>query len=271
MGNDGKPFNGNVGVLHERAVLTPLPDVDAEREFHRNMMNVAAAQERKAEMLADPDVRLLEAYERQLEGIAETYRQRCLRVAGEEYESVALAYARGERDDDTAAIAAYYLEGLWRMQQRITVSDMLFFPIILRYPDCFTVNLRFASGHRTTRSVLYESPEHLVEELDAQSALTYSAESHYTQREAAEEIAATAAYIREAFPDPDETSFEERKTGGIVSGGGRKGSVFSSMLERVEPDVDRFETVPASPTLVEAGPEAERTERELLPEGTFVL
>jgi hypothetical protein len=43
------------------------------------------------------------------------------------------------------------------------------------------------------------------------------------------------------------------------------------MLERVEPDVDRFDEVPASPTLVEAGPEAKRTERELLPEGTFVL
>ncbi|MDS0294162.1 hypothetical protein [Halogeometricum luteum] len=271
MGKQRERYNGSLDVLHGRAVVTPLPDGDAEREFHRNMMRVADAQERKAAMLADPDVPLLSAYEREMEGIADAYRTRLRSVVGDDYESVALAYARGERDDDAGAIAAYYTEAIWRMQQRITVSDVLFFPIILRYPDCFTVNVRFASGHRTTRSVLYESPEHLTEGLEAKHAATYVEESLYTQREAAKLIGDTAGIIREEFPDPDEAPFEERKYGGIVTAGGRKETVFSSMLERVEPDPDRFAAAPTRPGLVEAGPEAARTERELLPEGAFVL
>lgn len=271
MGSQRERYNGSLDVLHGRAVVTPLPDEDAEREFHRNMMRVADAQERKAAMLADPDMPLLEAYEREMEGIAETYRNRLRSVAGEDYESVAFAYARGERDDAVGAIAAYYLEGIWRMQQRITVSDMLFFPIILRYPDCFTVNLRFAAGHRTTRSVLYESPEHLTERLEAEHAATYAEESLYTQREAAKLIEETAEILREEFPHPDEVPFEERRYGGIVCGGGRKDTVFSSMLERVDPDPNRFAEAPTEPGLVESGPEAERTEREFLPEGAFVL
>lgn len=159
-------FNGDTRVLYRQAVRTPLPDEDAERLFHENMMNIADAQERKADMLADPDIPLLEAYETQLEGIAKSYKRRCHHIAGDDYEEIAMAYNRGERDDRVGALTAYYFEGLWRMQQRITVTDMLFFPIILRYPDCFTVNIRFASGHTTTESVLYESPEHSTEELD---------------------------------------------------------------------------------------------------------
>lgn len=271
MGRQRERYNGSLDVLHGRAVVTPLPDEAAEREFHRNMMGVADAQERKAEMLADPDISLLDAYEWELEGIAESFRNRLRSVAGEDYESVAFAYARGERDDAAGAVAAYYLESLWRMQQRITVSDMLFFPIIIRYPDCFTVNVRFAGGYRTTRSVLYESPEHLTERLDEEHAATYAEESLYTQREAAKLVGETAEIIREEFPHPDEAPFEERQYGGIVAAGGRKGTVFSSMLERVEPDPNRFEEAPTEPGLVDAGPEAERTERELLPEGTFIL
>ncbi len=271
MGYQRERFNGSIDVLHERAVRTPLPDKEAEREFHQNMMRVADGLDRKAEMLADPDVSLLTAYERELEAIAESYRSRLQRVVGDEYESVALSYARGERDDPFAAIAAYYLEGLWRMQQRITVSEMLFFPIILRYPDCFTVNIRFAAGHTTSESIRYESPEHLVEELNDTHAELYTSECLYSQKEAAEELEAFAEIIREEFPDPDEVPFEERKTGGIVSAGGRKGSEFSSMLKRVEPDVDRFEDIMTEATLVQEGAEAKRTEEELLPEGTFVL
>lgn len=264
-------FNGDTKVLFRNAVRTPLPDEDAERLFHENMMNVADAQERKAEMLADPDVPLLEAYERQLEGIAASYKRRCRQIAGDDYEEVALAYQRGERNDRVGALTAYYFEGLWRMQQRITVTDMLFFPIILRYPDSFTVNIRFASGYTTTESVLYESPEHSEEELDDEYVETYYNESLYSQKKAAEYIRDTAQIIRDEFPNPDDVPFEERKYGGIVSGGGRKGSVFSSMLERVEPDPDRFSEPVSEPMLVDEGPEAARTERELLPDGTIVI
>ncbi|WP_416840538.1 hypothetical protein [Haloferax sp. DFSO52] len=264
-------FNGNTKVLYRKAVRTPLPDEDAERVFHENMMNVADAQVRKAEMLADPDIPLLEAYEKQLEGIAASYKRRCRHIAGDDYEEVALAYQRGERNDRLGALTAYYFEGLWRMQQRFTVADMMFFPIILRYPDNFTVNIRFASGYKTTESVLYESPEHSTEELDDQYAETYYNESLYSQKEAAKKIKATAEILREEFPHPDEVPFEERKYGGIVSAGGRKGSVFSSMLQRVEPDPGRFSEPVDEPTLVDEGPEAARTERELLPDGCIVI
>jgi hypothetical protein len=264
-------FNGDTRVLHQRAVRTPLPDEDAERVFHENMMNVADAQVRKAEMLADPNIPLLEAYEKQLDGIAQSYERRLRHIVGDDYEAVAHAYFAGERTDRVGALAAYYSEGLWRMQQRITVTDMLFFPLILRYPDSFTVNIRFASGYKTNRSVLYESPQHSTEELEEEYAETYAKESHYSQKEAAREIEATAEIIREEFPDPAETTFEERKLGGIVSAGGREGSVFSSMLQRVEADPSRFADDITEPTLVPAGPEAKRTARELLPEDAVVL
>ncbi|KAB1193346.1 hypothetical protein GJR96_07775 [Haloferax sp. MBLA0076] len=264
-------FNGDTEVLFRQAVRTPLPNEEAERVFYENMMNVADAQEQKADMLADPDVSLLEAYETQLEGIAASYKRRCRHIAGDDYEDVAQAYQRGERTDRVGALTAYYFEGLWRMQQRITVTDMLFFPVILRYPDSFTVNIRFASGYKTTDSVLYESPEHSREELDDKYAETYYNESLYSQKEAAEYIRDTAQIIREEFQDPDEVPFEERKYGGIVSAGGRKGSVFSSMLQRVDTDPDRFSEPVDQPTLVDEGREAARTERELLPDGSIVI
>ncbi|ELZ96910.1 hypothetical protein C440_04013 [Haloferax mucosum ATCC BAA-1512] len=250
---------------------TPLPDEDAERVFHENMMNVADSQERKAEMLADPDIPLLEAYEKQHERIAESYRRRCRHIAGEEYERIALEYSRGERNDRLGALTAYYFEGLWRMEQRISVTDMLFFPIILRYPDSFTVNIRFTSGFATNGSVLYESPEHAPESLEGEYADRYYNDSLYSQKEAAEQIRATSQIIREEFLSPDEASFEERKYGGIVTGGGKKGSVFSSMLKRVEPDPDRFSEPATEPMLVEEGNEAKRTEHELLPDDAIVL
>ncbi|WP_193788077.1 hypothetical protein [Haloferax elongans] len=264
-------FNGDTRVLYRQAVRTPLPDIDAERMFYENMMNVADAQEQKADMLEDPDITLLEAYERQLEGISESYKRRLESIAGDDYESVALAHFNGDRDDRVSRLAAYYYEGLWRMQQRITVADMMFFPIIIRYPDSFTVNIRFASGYATTKSVVYESPEHSEEDVEDKYFDRYYNESLFEQKEAAAKIRAWADIIREEFPDPDESSFDERKFGGIVSGGGRKGSLFSSVLERVEPDPDRFDEPVEEPMLVPEGKEAKRTERELLPEGSLVI
>ncbi|MBZ6495607.1 hypothetical protein [Natrinema longum] len=263
-------FNGDTRVLHQRAVRIPLPDMDAERVFHENMMTVAAARERKAELLADPTVSVLDAYEAELDRIAETFERRLRRIAGDDYEEVAMAYNRGERDDRIGALAAYYFEGAWRAQQRATITDMLFAPLILRYPDSFTMNIRFASGYTTRKSVQYESPAHCSDDLDEEYVETYYEESLYSQQQAADYIRETAEIIREEFPDPEETAFEDRKYGGIVSASGRRGSVFSAMLERVEPDPDRFSESVDEPTLVDAGPEADRTERALLRDSEIV-
>lgn len=270
---NGEPdgFSGDGPVLHGYAVRTPLPDADAEKLFHENMLAVADAREQRAEILADPDVPLLKAYEMELDRVAETFERRLRHFAGDDYEAVARAYLRGERDDRIGELAAYYIEGLWRIQQRTTVTEMTFFPIILRYPDSFTVNVRFISGWVTTESVVYESPEHASETLDDAHAETYYEESRYSQKQAAEYVRETAQIIREEFPDPEETPFEERKYGGVVSAGGRRGSTFSSLLESVDPDPNRFSEPVDAPTLVPAGPEAKRTRRELLPEGELVV
>ncbi|WP_458208885.1 hypothetical protein [Haladaptatus sp. NG-SE-30] len=264
-------FNGDAGILHQQAVRTPLPDKETERVFHENMMSVADARERKAELLADPNVSVLDAYETELDSVVEGFKRRLRHIAGNDYTAVAMAYNRGEQNDRIGALTSYYLEGLWRVQQRITITAMLFFPIIIRYPDSFTVNIRFADEHITTESVVFESPEHLSEELDDKYATTYYEESLYTQKQAADYIRETAQIIREEFPDPDETPFEERKYGGIVTAGGRRGSVFSDMLTRIEPDPNRFTESVSEPTLVKEGTEAKQTERELLPDGDVVI
>lgn len=270
MAGQRERFNGDTRLLHQRAVRIPLPDVDAERVFHENMMTVAEAVERKADLLADPDVPLLSAYEAELDRASESFERRLRRIAGDDYEEVAMAYYRGERDDRIAEIAAYYFEGAWRIQQRTTVTDMVYAPLLVRYPDCFTLNIRFASGHTTPESIHYESPAHSAEELADEYVETYYEESQYSQRQAAAYVRDAAAMIREEFPDPDETSFEERKYGGIVSAGGRRGSVFSTVAKRVDPDPDRFSEPATEPTLVEAGAEARRTERDLRLEGEIV-
>ncbi|WP_458204550.1 hypothetical protein [Haladaptatus sp. NG-SE-30] len=271
MREQGLRFHGDAGILHQQAVRTPLPDKDAERLFHKNMMTVADARERKAELLADPNVSVLDAYEMKLDGVNESFKRRLRNIAGDDYTAVAMAYNRGERDDRIGALTSYYLEGLWRIQQRATITDMLFFPIIIRYPDSFTINIRFASGHTATESVIFESPEHSTEELTDKHATTYYEESQYSQKQAADYIRETAQIIREEFPDPDETSFEERKYGGVVVAGGRRGSVFSDMVTRIEPDPSRFTEPVGEPTLVKEGTEARRTERELLPDGDVVI
>ncbi|WP_254531137.1 hypothetical protein [Natrinema gelatinilyticum] len=263
-------FNGNSRVLHRRAVRTPLPDAAAERVFHENMMALADARDRKADLLADPDVTLLDAYDAELERIADSVERQFRVVAGEEFEEAAMAYNRGERDDPTGALATYYSEGLWRIQQRTTITEMLFSPLILRYPDCVTVNIRFATGYSTQKSIHYESPEHSTEDLPDEHAQTYYQESLYSQKRAAAYLRETSQIIREEFPHPDETTFEERKYGGIVAAGGRRGSVFSALLERVDPDPDRFSGPATGTTLVQEGPEARRTERELFSDGELV-
>lgn len=264
-------FNGDAGVLHQRAVRTPLPDEDAERLFHENMLTVADARERKGDLLADPNVPVTEAYESELESVAETFRRRLRHIAGEEYERAARAYRRGERDDRVGALASYYVEGLWRIQQRSTVTDLVYFPLILRYPDSFTVNIRFASGHATPNSLRYESPQHAETRPEEGYAQQYFQESQYEQARAAEYLRETAETIREEFPAPDETTFEERKYGGIVSAGGRHGSEFSEMLTRVTPDPDRFDGPVEQATLVPTGPEARRTAQAFLADGETVL
>ncbi|OLZ40212.1 hypothetical protein A6E15_04090 [Natrinema saccharevitans] len=263
-------FNGDAEVLHQRAVRVPLPDLEAERVFHENMLTIAAALERKADLLADPEVTVLDAYEAQFDHAAESFERRLRRIVGDDYKAVARAYHRGDRDDRIGAIAAYYLEGAWRAQQQATITDMLYVPLVLRYPDSFTVNIRFASGHETTEAIRYESPEHSTEDLDEEYAETYYDESYYSQRRAASYLEQGAEIIREEFPDPDETPREEREYGGFVSASGRRGSVFSAMIARVEPDPGRFSEPVDEPMLVEAGPEARRTEREYFRESEVV-
>jgi hypothetical protein len=271
MPGSGGRFNGDTKTLHQQAVRTPLPDADAERLFHENMTAVADARERKADLVADPSVSVAEAYESEVESVAETFRRRLRHIAGDDYEAVARAYQRGERDDRIGALASYYLEGLWRIQQRSTVTDVMFFPLILRYPDSFTVNVRFTSRSTTPESVCYESPEHARVDVNDQYAQQYYDDSRYEQERAAEYLRETAQIIREEFPAPDETTFEERKYGGVVSAGGRQGSQFSEMLTRVTPDPERFSASVDETMLVPAGPEAERTERRFVPDVDVVI
>lgn len=263
-------FCGDAQVLHQRAVRIPLPDEDAERTFHENAMILAEAEEKRASLLADPDVPLSTAFEASFEHATQIIERQLQGIAGEDYEDAAMAYYRDERDDRIAEIAAYFVEGLWRIQQCATVAEMLYVPLILRYPNSFTVNVRFADDYTTPKSIHYESPEHADEELADEYAETYYEESQYSQRQAAAYVRDAAAMIREEFPDPDETSFEERKYGGIVSAGGRRGSVFSTVAKRVDPDPDRFSEPATEPTLVEAGAEARRTERDLRLEGEII-
>ncbi|MFB6124244.1 MAG: hypothetical protein ABEJ78_12405 [Haloferacaceae archaeon] len=252
------------GILHRHAVRTPLPNEAAERAFHENIEAVAAARERKADLLTDPGMTVAEAYETEVELIAETFRRRLRHVAGDDYERVARAYHRGERSDRLGALTAYYVEGIWRMQQRPTVTDVVFCPLILRYPDSFTINLRFLDRGTTPKSVYFESPQHASTDVDERFSEQYYDESRYEQARAAEYLRETAEILREEFPDPAETSFEERKYGGIVSAEGRHGSEFSELLTRATPDPDRFSESVGEATLVDAGPEARRTEREFL-------
>lgn len=254
-------------------IRIPLPNEEAELGLYRNMGTVAAAQERKAEMIADPDVSMLDVYERQLEGLERSYRASVERDMGDDFEAAALAYAEGDRDDGVAATAAYLNEAVWRIQQMFTVSDMVVFPLILRYPRCCTINVRFVRGHVAENVLWYESPEHSAEELDEEYAEVYHCESRYSQRQAAERIRSGAQTVRDQFPDPRETPFEERCLGGVVSAFGRQGSAFCSGLEAVTPDPDRFGDSSAltAAEISEESPLARETEDEWLADDAVVL
>jgi len=256
------------GPFAHRAVRTPLPDRDAERVFYEHMDAVADARERKADLLADPDVPPIAAYENEFERIADTFEDRLRDVAGEDYRAVAAAYGRGERDDRVARLVAYYTESLWRLQEHNTIADVVYCPLILRYPDSFTVNVRFAVGS-VRQGVRFESPEH-AETLDDDYRERYYAESSYSQRQAAEYIRETAQILREQFPDPDETSLDERAYGGIAAAAGRDGATFTDVLVAVDPDPARFDGAPDAPTLVPAGPEADRLGETLLEDARVV-
>lgn len=264
-------FTGDARLLHGHAIRIPLPTEQAELGLHLNMATAAAARERKAELLADPDVSLIEAYEQQLEGLSQSYRDSIERDAGDEYEVAALAYTTGEREDGVAAMAAYLLEAIWRIQQMFTVSEMIVFPVVLRYPQCCTVNVRFVRGRMAENVIWYESPEHLTEELGEEHTRIYHSESRYSQKQAAERIKSFSRVVREQFPDPRETPFEERRLGGIVSAFGRHGSAFCSGLEAVTPNPDRFDDVIEEPRIIAESPIAAQSEQEWLADDAVVL
>ena len=264
-------FSGDSRLLHRQAIRIPLPNEEAEVGLYRNMATVAAGQERKAERLLDPDVSMLEVYEHQLDTLEQSYRASVERDMGDELGTAALAYSTGDRDDGVAAMAAYLREAVWRIQQMFTVTDMVVFPLVLRYPRCCTINVRFVRGHVAENVIWYESPEHSEEDLADEYAEVYHCESQYSQRQAAERIKSAARVVREQFPDPRETPFEDRRLGGIVSAFGRRGSRFCSGLEAVTPDPERFEDTPEGPEIVEESPLARETQEEWLADDAVVL
>ncbi|WP_135822619.1 hypothetical protein [Halostella litorea] len=258
-------------VLYGRAVRIPLPDAEAERSLHENMMRIAAAGERKSELLDDPNVPLTEVYEDELDDMRRSFEHRLRQVAGEDYYDVATAYIDGDRDDWVGALAAYYLECYYRLQERYTVGEDVFCLVILRYPDCFTVNLTFLDGDVGPEGVRYESSKHGGAELDDAAREQYYADCQYSQHEAAAYVRGNVDHIREAFPDPDTTPFERRRYGGFVHITGRSGPTFAEVLDSVDPDPDRFDDDAATPGLVPAGPEFERVKRDLVADGEVVV
>ena len=258
-------------ILHQRAVRIPLPDVDAERSFHQNMMRIAAAGDRKSKLLDDPDVPLTEVYEDELDEMRQSFEHRLQQVAGENYYDVATAYLDGERDDWIGALAAYYLECYYRLQERYTVDEQIFFLLILRYPESFTVNLSFLTGDFGSEGVTYESSTHVGGDLNEHDREQVHADCQYSQHKAAEYLREHVDCIRAAVPDPDTTSFEQRRYGGFVHITGRQGPTFEEVLESLSPDPDRFDDEPSTPGLVAEGPEAKRAKRELLTDAEVVI
>ncbi|WP_435184412.1 hypothetical protein [Halobellus sp. EA9] len=271
MSSGERGWRDRADVLEGRAIRMPLRTYEDELQLHKTAMKLAEGCRRKADMLSDPSISVATAYDREFEYIAERCKYRLRQVAGDDYEGVARAYIMGERDDLAGELAVYYLEALWRIQRRSTVQGMLFFPLIIRYPDSYTANLRFPQVHTTTESVLFESPEHGEVGPDDPHAQQYFDESQYEQERAADYLRRATRTYREQFPHPDDLPEDEPVYGGIVGAAGRRGSMFTEMLAPVEPDRDRFDEPITEPTLVPAGKEAERTAREYLPSGAEVV
>ncbi|WP_367175537.1 hypothetical protein [Haloarcula rubripromontorii] len=258
-------------TLRQQAVRVPLPDVEAERSVHENMMRIAAAGERKSELLDDPDVPLTEVYEDELDEMRQSFEHRLQQVAGEDYYEVATAYLDGERDDWIGALAAYYLECYYRLQERYTVDEQIFFLLVLRYPECFTVNLSFLTGDISAAGVRYESSKHVKADLNERNAEQLYADCQYSQYDASEYLRENVSCIRDAFPDPETTPFAQRRRGGFVHITGRQGATFTEILEPVSPDPNRFDDTASEPGLVSEGPEARRAKREFLTDTTVVI
>jgi len=258
-------------MLRQRAVRIPLPDVEAERDLHENMMRIADAGERKSRLLDDPDVPLTEVYEDELDEMSRSFEYRLQQVAGEDYYDVATAYLDGERDDWIGALAAYYLECYYRLQERYTVDEQIFLLVILRYPDSFTVNLSFLTGDVGADAVRYESSTLAEEDLTDSDREQLYADSQYSQHKAAEYLRENVDCIRDAFPDPDSTSVAQRRYGGFVHLTGRRGPTFAEVLDSLSPDPDRFDDEASTPGIVPEGPEAKRAKRDLLTDADVVL
>lgn len=258
-------------LLRHQAVRIPLPDVEAEQTLHENMMRIAAAGERKSKLLDDPDVPLTEVYEDELDEMRQSFKHRLQQVAGEDYYDVATAYLNGERDDWIGALAAYYLECYYRLQERYTVDEEIFFLVILRYPDCFTVNLSFLSGEIGSEAVRYESSKHVEADLNDQNQGHYYGDCQYSQHTASEYLRENVACIRDAFPDPETTLFEQRQYGGFVHITGRRGPVFAEILDSLSPNPDRFDNKASTPRLVPEGPEARQARQNLVKDAKVVI
>ncbi|WP_241658519.1 hypothetical protein [Halorubrum sp. BOL3-1] len=258
-------------ILRQQAVRIPLPDVEAERSFHQNMMRIAAAGDRKSKLLDDPDLPLTEAYEDELDEMRQSFEHRLQQVAGENYHDIATAYLDGKRDDWIGALAAYYLECYYRLQERYTVDEQIFFLIILRYPECFTVNLSFLTGDFSSDAVVYESSKHVEADLNEDEREQLHADCQYSQHKAADYLRENVDCIREAVPDPDTTSFEQRQYGGFVHITGRRGSTFNEILEFLSPDPDRFDEKLSTPDLVPEGPEAKRAKQKFLTDAEVLI
>ncbi|WP_302081797.1 hypothetical protein [Salinibaculum rarum] len=258
-------------ILRQQAVRIPLPDVEAERSVYNNMMRIADAGERKRKLLDDPDVPLTEVYEDELAEMRQSFEHRLQQVAGKNYYDVATAYLDGERDDWIGALAAYYLDCYYHLQERYTVDEHIFFLVILRYPDCVTVNLSFLTGEISSDGVRYESAKHVQSDLNEHDREQLYADCQHSQHKAAEYLRENIACIREAFPDPETTPFEQRQYGGFVHVTGRQGATFAEILESLSPNPDRFDNTASTPGLVSEGPEAKRAKQLFLTDAEIVL
>lgn len=253
---------GGIGALTERAVRVPLGDAAAERAHYENMQRIAAETDRMADLLADPDVPAAAAMESAVEAMVEGFEHRIQRVAGASVEAVASAYLDGERDDWVGELAVYYRECQFRIQEHATVDDQLCLLVLLRYPDCVTVNFAFAVGDLPGDGVRFESPMHSSVPLDDDYREQYYADSRREQREAADYLRAGADVVRDAFPDPDEIANPE--PGGYAFLTGRRDGSFAVVLERIDPDPTRFDAPATDPAIVPQGPEAARVQQRLL-------
>lgn len=251
-------------LLHQQAVRIPLPDVDAERALHKCMRDIADAGEQKSELLNNPDIPLTAVYAHELDQVRRSVEHHLVQLTGEDYYDAATEYISGNRDDWVGKLAAYYLEGYYRLQEHYTVGEQISLLVVLRYPDCFTINISFLTGEIGSDAVRYESAAHSDTNLSAHIKEQYYADSQYSQHKAAKYLRTRLNHIRDAFPDPCSTPYEQRQLGGFVHLSGRAGATFAEDLKSISPNPRRFDDVPPTPGLVPEGPEAKQAKQRLL-------